>query len=149
MKRHFPEMEMEYVSVEYSDAFGDYLISFRDKNGAIYSCVIGPEFFPISLGQGLAAVRGSYELWYSGPTPVIVDICDYAQKNGLECTDKEELFFEDEQSEYYFSEIKSPHVIVTYSHGYTESIVTALKTRRITIADLDRFGIEYYTKSKE
>lgn len=60
VKKHFPEMQLEFVSVEYADVFGDYLIAFKDPKGEIYSCVIGPEFFPISMGQGLAAIEGEY-----------------------------------------------------------------------------------------
>ena len=61
VKKHFPEMQLECVDVEYSDVFGDYLITFRDKHQETYGCLIGPEFLPISLGQGLDVIRGEYE----------------------------------------------------------------------------------------
>ena len=61
VRNHFPEMELECISVEYADVFGDYLIAFKDKNGKIYSCVIGPELLPISIGQGYDAILGEYE----------------------------------------------------------------------------------------
>ncbi|MBE6932152.1 MAG: hypothetical protein E7464_02045 [Ruminococcaceae bacterium] len=60
VEKHFPEMQLECVGVEYAEAFGDYLISFKDKNGNAYSCVIGPELFPVSLGQGLFAIECDY-----------------------------------------------------------------------------------------
>lgn len=62
--RHFPEMELKFESIEYADVFGDYLIAFRDKNDKVYSCVIGPEWLPITLGQGLMAIQGEYEEHY-------------------------------------------------------------------------------------
>ena len=61
VKKHFPEMGMECIGVEYAAAFGDYLIAFKDRKGKIYSCVIGPEFFPVSIGQGYDVILGEYE----------------------------------------------------------------------------------------
>jgi len=60
VNKHFPEMQLECVGVEYAGVFGDYLIAFKDKNGELYSCVIGPVLFPVSMGQGLAAIEGEY-----------------------------------------------------------------------------------------
>ena len=60
----FPEMELECIGVEYADVFGDYLISFKDKNRKTYSCVIGPEILPISIGQGYEVILGEYEESY-------------------------------------------------------------------------------------
>ena len=37
VKEHFPEMQLECIGVEYADAFGDYLITFEDKNEKVYS----------------------------------------------------------------------------------------------------------------
>lgn len=65
VKEHFPEMELECVDVEWADVFGDYLISFKDKDGNEYSCVIGPTLFPTSLGQGLFAISDYYNEHYS------------------------------------------------------------------------------------
>lgn len=60
VKEHFPEMELEYKGVEWADVYGDFLISFEDKDGNKYSCVIGPSLFPTSLGQGLFAISDYY-----------------------------------------------------------------------------------------
>ena len=60
VKEHFPEMQLECVGVEYADVFGDYLIEFKDKDGNTYSCVIGPKYFPVSMGQGLFAIESDY-----------------------------------------------------------------------------------------
>lgn len=64
VSNHFPEMELECIGVEYADVFGDYLIAFQDKKGNRYSCVIGPELLPITLGQGLPVIEAEYETNY-------------------------------------------------------------------------------------
>ena len=60
VNKHFPEMQMECIDVEYAAVFGDYLITFKDKDGNMYSCVIGPYLFPFSLGQGLFEIQEYY-----------------------------------------------------------------------------------------
>ena len=60
VKKHFPELQLKCVDVEYADVFGDYLIKFKDKDDNTYSCVIGPALFPTSLGQGLYAIQEYY-----------------------------------------------------------------------------------------
>ncbi len=57
VKKHFPEMQLECTGVEWADVYGDYIITFKDENGKVYSCVIGPAIFPYSLGQGLFAIE--------------------------------------------------------------------------------------------
>ena len=57
---HFPEMQLECTGVEWADVYGDYLITFKDNTGNTYSCVIGPAFFPVFLGQGLFAIEDYY-----------------------------------------------------------------------------------------
>ena len=60
VKEHFPQMQLECTGVEWADVYGDYLISFKDKDGNTYSCVVGPSVFPISLGQGLFGIEEYY-----------------------------------------------------------------------------------------
>jgi len=64
VRKHFPEMELVCTGVEYADVFGDYLIAFTDKSGKTYSCVIGPELLPVSIGQGYDVLVGEYERNY-------------------------------------------------------------------------------------
>ena len=77
------------------------------------------------------------------------EIRDRAKEENLPCDDALEKFYEDESNEYYFGAIKSHYVIVTYKDGTLEDIVTALYAGRVTIADLDKFGIEYYINPKQ
>lgn len=53
VKNNFPEKQLEYVDIEWNKFYGDYIITFKDKDEKIYSSVIGPKFFPISMGQGV------------------------------------------------------------------------------------------------
>ncbi len=83
-----------------------------------------------------------------GAVTHVVDIYDRAEEEQLPCDEALELFYEDETNEYYFSCIKSHYVMVMDSTGRTVDVVTALSEGLITIADLDRYGIEYYTEPK-
>lgn len=60
MKYNFPEMNLEYVNIEWSKYHGDYIIYFKDKNEQNYSCVIGPKYFPVDIGQGIFAIEEIY-----------------------------------------------------------------------------------------
>lgn len=79
----------------------------------------------------------------------VADIIDRTKEEKIPCDTALEKFYEDEKLEYYFSAIKSQYVEVVYQDGYKENIKTALETKRVKIADLDRFEIEYYTKAKK
>ena len=64
LQKNFPEMELEYKGIEWSKAFGDYLISFKDKDNQNYSCVIGPKYLPVIMGQGLFEIEDIYSEKY-------------------------------------------------------------------------------------
>lgn len=83
-----------------------------------------------------------------GATTFIVDIWDRTKEEQLDCADAIELFYEDETAEYYFSCFKSHYVMVMDNTGRTVDIVTALNEGLATIADLDYYGIDYFTAPK-
>lgn len=58
-----------------------------------------------------------------------------------------EVFYVDENYEYYFNYIISQCIIVTYSDGTTENIRVALESGNITIADLDAHNIGYMKRA--
>lgn len=60
-----------------------------------------------------------------------------------------ETFYQDENNVYYFPTMRSGYIIVTYQNGDSEDICSALEAGRATIADLDRFDIEYKRKPKK
>ena len=59
-----------------------------------------------------------------------------------------EPIWEDETNVYLFSCIKSSIVTVYYANGTEEDVKTALQAGRVTMADLDTFGIHYITEPK-
>lgn len=79
---------------------------------------------------------------------IIVGIRDRYEEGLVDCSDAVEKFYEDENNWYCFGAIKSHCIIVTYKDGSSEDIVTALNAGRATIADLDKFGIEYQIEQK-
>lgn len=83
-----------------------------------------------------------------GATTFIADIWDRAKEENLPCDEAVEKFYEDETATYYFSCIKSHHIIVMDNTGRTTDIITALNEGLATIADLDDYGIEYFAEPK-
>ncbi len=80
------------------------------------------------------------------PNYHIVNIVDRTKTEGLPYDMAEEKFFEDGDNEYYFGGIYSHYVIVHYEDGNQEDIVTALNAGRATIADLDKFEVDYIAR---
>lgn len=68
MKHNFPEMQLEYINIEWNKYYGDYVITFKDKENQNYSCVIGPKYFPISICQGLFEIEEIYSEKYKEST---------------------------------------------------------------------------------
>ena len=65
MKSHYPKMELEYDGIVWSKYHGDYLISFKDKDNQSYTCVIGPKYFPVFIGQGEFVISETYKEKFS------------------------------------------------------------------------------------
>lgn len=70
MENNFPEMQLEYVNIEWNKYHGDYLITYTDKNNQKYGCVIGPKYLPISIGQGVFAIQQTYLDTYKQPIKI-------------------------------------------------------------------------------
>ena len=64
LKNNFPKIHLEYENIEWSSAFGDYIIKFKDENNKQYSFVIGPKYFPINFGQGMHEFVENYREIY-------------------------------------------------------------------------------------
>ena len=78
-----------------------------------------------------------------------MSIVDRAERELIPCDTAIEPFYADENYIYCFDCIKSQYVIVTYSDGSEEDIVTALNNGRVSIADMDAFEIDYIVQSKQ
>ena len=100
MKDNFPEMQIEYVNIEWNKYYGDYIITFKDKENESYGCVIGPKYFPISIGQGLNAIMENYQKKYSSntTTPYIPDGIDIADGNNAKIPANEKEYNRDSKN---------------------------------------------------
>ena len=61
---------------------------------------------------------------------------------------RKECFYEDENFYYYFLDQKSLDITVYYTDDTKQDFKNAFGMGRVTIADLDKFGIYYYTRQK-
>lgn len=77
----------------------------------------------------------------------VVSVTDETGERTL--NDVEEVFFEDENNRYSFGNPISQYITVRYADGSEEDIKTALENGRADLSDLDRFGIPYWTRSKD
>lgn len=68
---------------------------------------------------------------------------------GLMCAQALELFYSDNEFDYYFSCMKSGMIIVYYTDGTEETIKEALGKGRITLDDLNKYHIGYYKYVKD
>lgn len=94
MKNNFPEMQLEYVGIEWNKYYGDYIITFEDKENQKYSCVIGPKYLPISIGQGIFAIQETYKEKYSyNELPAYIS-------DGIDVSDGNEIEIPEERIEY-------------------------------------------------
>ena len=82
----------------------------------------------------------------SGPIVNIVDLTETEEGPGIDLGMGPSAFWMENDTVYYFGETKVSVVIVYYKDGSHENIASALKAGRATIADLDKYGIVYYTR---
>lgn len=60
MNTNYSEMKLEFIDVEWDDDYESYAVKFKDKESKTYRCLISPEYFPISLGQGIYEINNAY-----------------------------------------------------------------------------------------
>ena len=78
------------------------------------------------------------------PDSIVLNIKDKTKElDNYVCDDEIEEFYRDSLYRYYFKCKKSEYVVVYYNNNYSESIKSALKNGRISLADLDTYNIEY------
>lgn len=95
----------------------------------------GIEYFKIPWGE-------------FGKSPLI-NIMDLYSDGYLEAGEAEQEFYRDENYVYFFSSWIKDIVLAVYEDGSTEAIWKALKAGRVTIEDIDRFEIAYFTESNQ
>lgn len=87
-------------------------------------------------------------LWPEKPNDNISEITDPTDDPNFAYDTAVEKIYEDERNEYFISGLYSQYIIVHYTDGIQEDIVTALNAGRATFADLDKFGIRYWAEPK-
>lgn len=75
-------------------------------------------------------------------------IVDKSKDSGIMSAQVLEKFYEDDNYEYYYSSSKKDLVVVEYSNGTVITVSEALKMGKITIDELDDYGILYYSEEK-
>lgn len=65
LRRNFPKMQVKSLTVEWSAAYGDYIVGFEDENNEEHGFCIGPKYFPIYPGQGEFGIREEYREKYN------------------------------------------------------------------------------------
>lgn len=79
----------------------------------------------------------------------IQSIVDHSADDGVSYATALELFYSDNEYDYYFPNIISQYIIVKYKDGTGENVKDALANNNIKIADLDDFNINYTKEEKE
>ena len=87
-------------------------------------------------------------LWPEKPNDNIREITDPTDDPNFAYDTAVEKIYEDERNEYFISGLYSQYIIVHYTDGTQEDIVTALNAGRATFADLGKFGIRYWAEPK-
>lgn len=54
---NFPDMQLELINIEWNKYYGNYTVTFKDKDNMTYGCVIGPKYLPVNITQGLDAIE--------------------------------------------------------------------------------------------
>lgn len=73
---------------------------------------------------------------------MVVDIA-YVKDPDIDVRPCHERIYEDEDYYYTLGNLESQYYIVTYANGETQNIKEALAEGRITLADLDTYGVHY------
>jgi len=102
----------------------------------------------LNTGQLVFENESIQVLWQNMPTDSIQEIVDPTDDSNFAYDTAAEKIYEDENNKYFLSGLYSQYVIVHYTDGVQEDIVTALNAGRAAIADLDKFGIRYWAEPK-
>ena len=127
----------------------DYILRQNESDGQLYVDK------KAHMGGGLLSTgRLVFEddclqvLWPEKPNDSIREITDPTDDPNFTYDTAVEKIFEDENNEFFIGGLYSQHIIVYYTDGTQENIVTALDAGRATFVDLDKFGIRYWAEPK-
>ena len=129
--------------------FADYTLRQNKTDGQLYvdkTAHVGGGL--LSTGRLVFENDCLQVLWPEKPNDNIREITDPTDAPNFAYDTAVEKIYEDERNEYFISGLYSQHIIVQYTDGTQEDIVTALNAGRATFADLDKFGIRYWAEPK-
>ena len=129
--------------------FADYTLRQNKTDGQLYvdkTAHVGGGL--LSTGRLVFEDDCLQVLWPEKPNDYIREITDPTDAPNFAYDTAVEKIYEDERNEYFISGLYSQHIIVQYTDGTQEDIVTALNAGRATFADLDKFGIRYWAEPK-
>ena len=127
----------------------DYTLRQNENDGQLYvdkTAHVGGGL--LSTGRLVFEDDCLQVLWPEKPNDNISEITDPTDDPNFAYDTAVEKIYEDERSEYFISGLYSQYIIVHYTDGTQEDIVTALNAGRATFADLDKFGIRYWAEPK-
>ena len=127
----------------------DYTLRQNESDGQLYvdkTAHVGGGL--LSTGRLVFEDDCLQVLWPEKPNDNIREITDPTDDPNFAYDTAVEKIYEDERNEYYISGLYSQYIIVHYTDGAEEDIVTALNAGRATFADLDKFGIRYWAEPK-
>lgn len=127
----------------------DYTLRQNESDGQLYvdkTAHVGGGL--LSTGRLVFEDDCLQVLWPEKPNDNIREITDPTDDPNFAYDTAVEKIYEDERNEYFISGLYSQHIIVEYTDGTQEDIVTALNAGRATFVDLDKFGIRYWAEPK-
>ena len=99
----------------------------------------------VQNGNGACFVDGSQSIT---TTKTINRIVDHSVDDGVSYDTALELFYTDDEYDYYFYNVISQYIIVEFTDGTKNNVKDALSNGEITVSDLDTFEIKYLKQKK-
>lgn len=79
----------------------------------------------------------------------VVEIIDWTTIKQATTASALEEFYSDGDNTYYFPSIKSEFIECKLSNGTTMMFTEALKAGKVSVSDLDKYGIQYWIVDKD
>lgn len=119
-----------YVVVEYSDGSTQSLKQALEE------------------GNAVIADLDRFGIGFFAEPKQVEQIIDLTVRDGIPTDQALEPFYEDGEWVYSFPSIRSGYVMAYYKDGTEQTVKEALNEGKITLRDLDWFGISYYKREK-
>ncbi len=125
---YFSNIMSHYITVYYSDGTSE---NVKDAFVTGIVTIADLDSFDIDYIRADRAFNASE----------VINIVDDSYGKGV--GEAIQYFYEDETFAYLFNCYKGEYITVYYSSGDSEDLITAFENGRVTVEDMDRFGIDY------